>query len=103
MHNVQFDSKLSDEVAKFMYLGMTVPAQNIYDNSKSSSISGMYAVISECYIFIIHVHLSPPSETLFCQHVMGYSVMAEKSVVFINGSLLLHLCLWTRICIQHSL
>jgi len=52
MHNVQFDSKLSDEVAKFMYLGITVPAQNIYDNSKSNWISGMYAIISACYIFL---------------------------------------------------
>jgi hypothetical protein len=33
-------------------------------------------------MFVIHVHLSPPSETQFCQHVMGYSVMAEKSPVF---------------------
>jgi hypothetical protein len=52
MHNVQFDSKLSDEVAKFKYLGMTVPAQNIYDKSKSNWISGMSADISECYIFL---------------------------------------------------
>jgi len=29
---------------------------------------------------------------------MGYSVMTEKSPVFINGSLLL--CLWMRICTQ---
>jgi len=52
MHNVQFDSKLSDEVAKAKYLGMAVPVQNIYDDSKSKWISGMSAVISECYIFL---------------------------------------------------
>jgi len=52
MHNVQFHSKLSNEVAKFKYLGMTVPAQNVYDNSKSNWISGMSTVISECYIFV---------------------------------------------------
>jgi len=51
MHKVQFDSKLSDEVAKFTCLGMTVPAQNGYDSSKSNWISGMLAVISECCIF----------------------------------------------------
>jgi hypothetical protein len=54
-----------------------------------------------CLLFIIHIYLSPPLETLSCQHVVGYSVMAEKSMVFINGSLLLYLCLWTRICTQH--
>jgi hypothetical protein len=52
MHNVQFNSKLSDEVAKFKYLEMTAPAQNIYDYHKSNWISGMSAVISECYIFL---------------------------------------------------
>ena len=49
---MQVDSKLCDEVAKFKCLEVTVPAQNIYDNSKSNRISGMCAVISECYIFL---------------------------------------------------
>ena len=52
INTVQVHSKLCDEVAKFKCLEVTVPAQNIYDNSKSNRISGMCAVISECYIFL---------------------------------------------------